>query len=435
MLKRLGVPSVTAMEASPEALFPAKLEFNPPAHGTWNIVHIGMLVPEAHQIYVCAVNCMRGVVLTAAEMGASERFSCVVLKEEDILRGTVEEVTLRGIADVLEKLPVLPPCVMVFPVCTHHFLGVNMDRIYRELERRFPAVDFIRAWMDPIMRRHLPADVHLRKVMYDPLPPCDPEEGRVCLLGSDFAPEKDCELRRLLERGGYACTDIHSCRSYAEFKELSRAGTFLSLYPPGHYGAELTARRLGRRHLYLPMSFDFREIEAQQRTLCGALALTPPDFAGEIRACRAALEETRSVIGGAPVVIDASVHPRPLGLARLLLEHGFRVTEIYLDTVSGEEEGALDWLRENAQELLLFPVVQPEMRRAKRVREEKTLALGQKAAWFTGTSYFVNLVQGGGLWGFAGVRSMAGLMKEAWQTAKDTRDLIVRKGLGCESCI
>ena len=129
MLKRLGPSVVSAAEADDVALFPSKLEFNPPAHGVWNIVHIGMLVPEAHQIYVCAINCMRGVVLTAAEMGASDRFSCVVLKEEDITRGTVEEITLAGIVDVLRKLKVrgaLPPCVIVFPVCTHHFLGVSM---------------------------------------------------------------------------------------------------------------------------------------------------------------------------------------------------------------------------------------------------------------------------------------------------------------------
>ena len=39
-----------------EADFPAPfargLEYNAPAHGNWNIVHTGMLVPESHQIYI-----------------------------------------------------------------------------------------------------------------------------------------------------------------------------------------------------------------------------------------------------------------------------------------------------------------------------------------------------------------------------------------------
>ena len=59
-----GIPITEAAFPVP---FPSRLEFNPPVHGTWNIVHIGMLLPQAHQIYVCSENCMRGVVMTAAE--------------------------------------------------------------------------------------------------------------------------------------------------------------------------------------------------------------------------------------------------------------------------------------------------------------------------------------------------------------------------------
>ena len=439
MLKRLGPSAVTAGAADGDLLFPQKLEFNAPAHGVWNIVHVGMLVPEAHQIYVCAINCMRGVALTAAEMGLSHRFSCVVLKEEDLIEGTVEDVTLEGIRDVLRKLRAhggLPPCVIVFPVCTHHFLGADMGRIYRELEQEFPAVDFVRAFMDPIMQKHgLPPDQRLRKAIYDPLQSCVPEERTAALLGSDFPLDEDCELRGLLAAGGWNLREIQSCGSYAEYQTLSAAETILSVFPGGKYGAEQTARRLGRTHLYLPMSFRYAEIRAEYRALCDARKLPLPDFDREVEACEAALRTAKRQIREAPVVIDATAHPRPLGLARLLLEHGFRVTEVYLDSISGEERDDLDWLRNNAPELVFSSTILPELRVAERARPEKTLAIGQKAAWFTGTPYFVNLVQGGGLWGFAGIRTMARLMREAWEREKDARDLIPRKGLGCESCI
>ena len=73
---------VSIKDASYPIPFPQGLEFNSPAHGCWNIVHTGMLIPEAHQIYVCADNCMRGVVLTAAEMHAEDRFSFVIVEEQ-----------------------------------------------------------------------------------------------------------------------------------------------------------------------------------------------------------------------------------------------------------------------------------------------------------------------------------------------------------------
>ena len=58
------------------------LHYNAPARGVWNIVHTGMLIPEAHQIYVCAQGCLRGVILTAAEMNRMENMSWVALREQ-----------------------------------------------------------------------------------------------------------------------------------------------------------------------------------------------------------------------------------------------------------------------------------------------------------------------------------------------------------------
>ena len=111
------------------------------------------------------------------------------------------------------------------------------------------------------------------------------------------------------------------------------------------------------------------------------------------------------------------------------------MTEVYLDVVNPEEADALEWLKEHAPELQLSSIGLPELRVASREREERTLAIGPKAAWFTGTGNFVNIVEGGNLWGFAGIRELAGLMRDAWATEKDTRDIVPRKGLGCVSCV
>ena len=109
MLKRVGHPvdEKGAAVAIKDATFPVPfapgLEFNSPVHGNWNIVHTGMLMPEVRQIYVCADNCMRGVVLTAAEMNAADRFSFVIVKEENLLNGNLEDITIEGVTDVLNK--------------------------------------------------------------------------------------------------------------------------------------------------------------------------------------------------------------------------------------------------------------------------------------------------------------------------------------------
>ena len=416
------------------------LEFNSPAHGNWNIVHTGMLLPESIQIYVCADNCMRGVVLTAAEMNAADRFSFVIVEEEDLLNGNLEDVTIEGVTDVLRKRKDYPKAVLLFTVCLHHFLGCDLERVYEELEARFPDIFFVRCYMDPIMQKHgLTPDQKLRKAISDGLKVREENPKAVTILGSDFALDETSDIRRLLKWKHIEVKELPECNSWKSYQELADSKIFIACYPPGKYGLECQAERLRKKALYLPGSFDYEEITAQLENFCQTMGYGKLEetisVEEEIAACEKALEKAYEVIGDTAVAIDYLYHPRPLGLAKLLLTHGFRVIRIYLDSISPEEKAEFEWLKEHAPDLQLIATIQVKMRVRPRISDEKILAIGQKAAWFTGSPYFVNMVQGGGLYGFDGIRRTAELMAEAFTEEKDTEDLVVRKGWGCESCI
>lgn len=451
MLKRVGdreFPGKTEVfikEASFPVPFQPGLEFNSPAHGNWNIVHTGMLVPEAQQIYVCADNCMRGVVLTAAEMNAADRFSFVIVEEKDLLGGNLEDVTIEGVTDVLKRLDKKPKAVLLFTVCLHHFLGSDLDRIYGELEKRFPEIFFMRCFMDPIMQKTGPTpDQKLRLVMYDAVQERKADPKCVTVLGSDFALDEGSDICRILKKNEILLREIPTCETWEDYQNLGEGSLILNCYPAGKFGAEKQAERLGRPFLYLPGSFDYGEIQEQEEKLLGMLGqqnnrktgkINGLDIEKEIRECEEALSHAHQIIGDTPIAVDYLFHPRPLGLTKLLLTHGFQVQSVFLDSISPEEKEVFFWLKENYPELKLISTVRPEMRVRTRQQSEKILAIGQKAAWFTGSRNFVNMVQGGGLWGFDGIRHTAQLMVEAFHEEKDPEDLIVRKGWGCESCI
>ena len=473
MLRRVGerkenVSEKDAVVRIKEALypipFPQGLEFNSPAHGCWNIVHTGMLLPEAHQIYVCADNCMRGVVLTAAEMNASERFSFVIVEEQNLLNGDLEDVTIEGTADILRKLKEreektgekMPKAVLLFTVCLHHFLGCDLNRIYRVLESRFPEITFIRCYMDPIMQKFGPTpDQKLRKAMFEPLKSdrTKMDTKSVSVLGGDFALDENSDLKELLSQTGHIVRELQDCRTWDEYKILGNSGLFVCCYPPGKYGVEALAERLHRKFLYLPLSFDYDEIREEEEKLWRTLdhENSESEIVGlnefhewtekQIGRCEEALKHARQTIGDTPIVLDYTFHPRPLGLAKLLLSHGFYIRKVYLDSINQEEKKAFEWLKKHVPELELQATVHAKMRVLHEKTEEterkenKILAVGQKAAWFTGSRFFVNLVQGAGLQGFDGICKTAKLMEEAFLKEKDPKDLIVRKGWGCESCI
>ena len=97
--------------------------------------------------------------------------------------GNLEDITIEGVTDVLNKLEEKPKAVLLFTVCLHHFLGCDLERVYQELEERFPKITFIRCYMDPIMQKHGPTpDQKLRKAIYEPLPKRKADENTASLL-------------------------------------------------------------------------------------------------------------------------------------------------------------------------------------------------------------------------------------------------------------
>ena len=447
--------SVAVGDAAFPKPFYQGLEFNAPVHGSWNIVHIGMLLPEARQIYVCADNCMRGVVLTAAEMNASDRFSFVLLDEEDMTLGSLEEATIEGVSECLNKLKERPPVVLLFTVCVHHFLGCDLDYVYKTLSERYPDIFFCRCYMDPLLQKTKPTpDQKLRLAMYDPIKKLPPKPNAVGLIGSELRLNKTSDLYAVAElmsdeakavnAPNIKIKELATCTTYKEFLGLGESSLFIAVQPGALMALKHLGKRLERPFLYLPACFGYDEIEDEWYRFSEAINGGPLTEAARCRLynrietekalCDRALSDLRLLTGDTELRIDYTFHPRPLGLARLLTEHGFYVSTVYIDVISSEEEADFNWLKAHAPRLRLCSCVQVEARVAKR-SSENVLAIGQKAAWFSGTRHFVNAVGGAGLFGFDGIRETVRLIGEAYNEEKETESLVIQKGWGCFSCV
>ena len=472
------IPHVRIAEADFPAPFRSGLEYSSPARGTWNIVHTGMLVPELHLIYVCAAGCLRGVVLTAAEMGAIDRFSSVAVRENDLLDGDMEDLIIEGAADIINKLPKKPPAVMIHTSCIHHFTGTDLDLVYRGLRERFPDIDIADGYMNPIMRKSgLTPDQLMRTSIYKFLHERDADSDVVSIIGGDMPVQPDSDLMEMLRKAGLKVREITSCRTYEEYQQMAEAKVFVSCWPDAGPGGDALAARMGRTHYKLALSFDCDEIDASFAALAKALeeetgravpAWTEDEIEEKRAACEEALAETKELIGDTPVVIDYTYFPRPLGLAKLLLDHGFNVTKVYADSIPAGDHTAFEYLRENYPDLRLYPTVHADMRFANTANREagkraghaednantingknaycsggeetpggscNVLAIGQKAAYFENTEHFVNVVEGGGMNGYEAITRTCELMRDAYINKKDMRGLVQVKGLGCEVCV
>ena len=444
MLKRLtGEDDMTGAEvAIRDADFPVPfvsgLEYNAPARGPWNIVHTGMLVPESHQVFACAQGCLRGVILTAAEMVAMDRMSWISVSQEDLFDGSLERNIVDGTAEIVRKLPEKPRALLLFLSCVHLFAGCDFDAILDELRAMFPDIDFIDCYMNPTMRKSgLTPDQLMRRQLYAPFLPCPADPKTVNLIGNDRRTDESSELVQLIKKAGWELRDITLCKDYEDYMRMAKSSLEITYLPTAKASGDALETRLGRKHLYLPLSYDFDEIKRNLNLLAGALGVAMPDWTGAKQNAVRALEQAKSVIGDMPVEIDYTATPRPVGLAALLAEHGFHVTRVYTDAMIEEERSAFERLRALAPDLLLTATVHAKMRFAGKGVHERgdVLAIGQKAAYFSGTKHFVNIVSGGGMYGFDGVARLAERMVEAATHEQDTETVIQYKGLGCRSCL
>lgn len=413
-----------------EALYPepfvSELEYNPPVHETWNIVHIGMQVPESMQVYICATNCMRGVIMTAYEMGAQDRFACVTLDESDILKGDMEEQIIAGVSLSIARYQKPLKAVIVFPVCIHKVLSTDLKYVYKTLRNRFPDLIFMEAYMDPLSQKEgLPPDARLRAVMYDGVMPLLKDQG-VNLLGSE------------VEHGAYSdLCDLITKRplrqlkgmDYADYLKLGASTLNICTYSGGDYGIRKLSKRLNQDYLYLSSSYNYEEIDQERKLLCDHLGEEVPE--GLQETCEKALAMLKDLLQDTEIVIDYVGITRPLSLARLLLDHGFHVTQVYLDVIFEEEKGDFDYLQKHYPHLVLLPTIKPSMRLYHN-DDAHVLAIGPKAAYFRKTPHFVNIIENGGLWGYRGILGLCEMMKEAYLYQKDVEKIVPRKGLGCE---
>ena len=442
------IPHVRIADANFPAPFRSGLEYSSPARGTWNIVHTGMLIPEAHEIFVCAAGCLRGVVLTAAEMGTQDRFSTVAVRENNLLDGDMEELVIEGVTDIINKLPKRPPAVLVYTSCVHHFTGVDLDMIYATLRSRFPDIDFTDCYMNPIMRKSgLTPDQLMRSRLYMLLHEREKNPDAVAIIGNDLPTDEGSDLMRMLKGAGLKVHEITSCKNYAEYQEMAESSVYVSYNPDAAPGGDMLAERLGGTHYALKFSFDYDEIDEtfaglaevlERATGRTGLAMSPDEIAAKRAECERELEKTKKLIGDTQVSIDYTFCPRPLGLAKLLLDHGINVTRVYVDGIPGGDRAAFDHLQKEHPDLMIYPTVHPRMRFARTANEEEdkfVLAIGQKAAAFDNTNHFVNVVEGGGMTGYEAVTRTCALIRDAYMNEKEMRELVQVKGLGCEVCI
>ncbi|MBQ9536923.1 MAG: hypothetical protein IJU79_03935 [Desulfovibrionaceae bacterium] len=446
--KEPPAPSIPIKKASFPLPFTSGLEFNAPARGPWNIVHKALLIPAAHLIYVCARGCLRGVIMTAQEMGARHRLSWVGVSEEDLASGTIETTTFTSICAILETLNPKPPLILLYLSCIHKFTNFDYAYLLDQLNAKYPDIYFVDCYMMPTMRKSGITDEQRTYInMYQYLSSVKPthfEPKSINFIANDRPIDQDSILIRTLQDNNYVIRDLCTCKTFEDYKDMAKSQYNLTIFEDARYPAKYLEEHLRQIHLHVPLSYNEENIEANFKKLSATLNLkfNQKDVAESYDQAIVALKDLAATLKDRPLALDYTFTPKPLSLARLLVRHGMALKLLFIDAFDPLEAADFAWLKENAPNLILVPTLAPTERfqplrvaTCRGLQVDEVLALGQKAAYLTSTNYFVNLVLGGGYYDYSGISKLCELIKEAHTTKKPLGSTILHKGLGCTTCV
>jgi len=414
-------------------LFKNGLEYAPPVRGKWNIVHIGFLIPESHQIFVCAESCLRGVVLTAHEAGAAKRFSTIAVEEEDVLEGDMETEIIEGVSDIIKRLETKPKAILVYTSCIQHFLGCDLDFVYQELKNRFPSIMFTDCYMTPITRKSgITPDEKMRMQLYSLIEKPEKMDTGITMLGNVIKLSETSDIIQLIKKSGRVYRDICLTKTWSEYQELGLSSDLIYIDDAAEKGAKELSSRLGKNLIKLITSFNFDQIDKNNKKLANLLAVEDFDFTDVKKEIEQKANELKELMKEWKVSLDYTATIRPFSLARFLMDHGIKVAKIYSDVVKSFDMEDAEYLKKK------FPddiqILSPSSPAAAFMHKtgNNILAIGQKAAYFDNTPFFVNIIDDSGYSGYGGILEILNLMKASLKERKNISSIVQVKGWGCE---
>lgn len=372
---------------------PACLTYMTPARGGWSVVRRALLLPESYLFFIGMPACMRHIILSSIELGVQDRLSFIALNDANLASGAYEDAVVREVANAVPQLPSKPRVVRMFFTCMDDLLGTDHAAIIERLEDLFPELIFAVSHMNPIRADSpLPPPVAILSDLFAHLEKTDGRRERsVNFIANNVAVPRDNLVCRWLAEHGYQVRHISDFKTYRDFQSMARAALNIVVQPLGLRAAEEMRKRLDIPFCYCPYSYVESEIEANHRTIAGALGIDPPSdrMIGDIRARIAAETKTAAEkLSGYPVVIDYAATYRGFSMALFLRRSGIDVRRIY----------ASEWLKsEDPSRAALLgadptvEVIDPSA--PERVGDRETVpnavAIGFEAAYLTGAKYVV----------------------------------------------
>ncbi len=437
-----------------------------------------MRIPESHSLYVSPQSCARRQAIRAHKNGEADRSSFLQLTQADLVSGAYEGQVVDAVRELLRVLPHTPRVVQIFVNCVDDFLGTDSAALLDDLRAEFPGVRFSLSHINPIAV-DLETDpmAKMQSGLYSLLEDPAARDAGVTVVGGFVPLPADCELHAALAAvGAGPVRHVTACETFDEYLQLAESSVVMSAGGMGDAMSEAFAARFGMQRVVWHPTYALDRVGARYEELsaalgavgvgCGGADGTECEAAGAKRevagaqasgaalrevvagvtapareAARAAVRRALAAVGDAPVAVDSSATFAPYHLAHELLDYGFNVRACFAFHMKGGDAEAAERLRSDYPQVRVVTESADEVLRegafagegaaevggAAGSRDNRWLAIGSEAAFFTGARCVVDIYHDEGYFGYQGIER---LMNEIVEAVKGAAGASAASGSG-----
>lgn len=359
--------------------------------------------------------CGRHISISAHMAGYSDRMSYYVMDESEVILGVAEDGVVEAASKIIRSRR--PKILLIYVCCSTYISGLDNERLRQRVKSENPDTEVLVVDMNPVAAdTHNPPAVATQKKILGLLDFTDTRDDIVNLIGSDAAPDAECELYPLLKGCGVKeVKHLTLCRTYDDFLRMGMAGTNLVLSVKAMSAAKEIRNA---RHIPLFPTNSVDRVKNHYRRLSESLGVSF-DLDKYAKSAEDHVRKVSDMVKGMTVSVGSMATERPFDLARSLVDYGFDVRSVFHSGISKAGKEDLEYLQARIPDLKIYDCGDPAMSSMVGKCGSADIAIGFNAAYFTMAQRSVDIVQDRGLFGFYGIERLMDKIEESTKSPTD----------------
>lgn len=319
------------------------------------VIELALRIPETQVVAFGPESCLRVLFFRAARTELLDRFNMVFTKDIDLVTNNHLEALKDSLETIIEESKNQSDMIqtlIVYISCADILMGTNFNSITRHIEKKYqiPVKIFQRG---PLSRRKMLPKERLSIIFAeieefyqrkDNRP--HEQENALNILGEEkILPGSS--LSRMIHKANFTqLNDLSDLKSFEQFLSMARSRLSIVTHPFALSFAKYLKEKYQIHYLYLPRSRNRQESKWRHQQLAEFLQVED-DYLLIEQAFKDYLDKIPKEAFRKKIAIGLPEESLEMALA--LLELGFDVRVIFLDSISADEEERLEKFSEKGE--------------------------------------------------------------------------------------